>query len=205
VRIGHPVMTDQGLLGRVVGVAPGASRVMLLMDVASRTPVMVDRTNARAILTGDGLPAPRMEFIRGTDPVRQGDVILSSGDGGVIPRGLPVGEAVKAMDGSWRVRLYTDRSPMDFVRILLFEDFRQSIDQAALAQTVMPPAPPQPPPPTPPALAAAAAPVAPARAATVAASAPAPVPAAAAPSPAAELPVPPVSPPAPSPAATPAP
>jgi rod shape-determining protein MreC len=100
VKIGNPAMTDQGLLGRVVGVAPGASRIMLLTDVASRTPVMVDRTNARRILTGDGGPNPRLEYLRGKDAVRAGDVILSSGDGGVIPRGLPVGEAAKGLDGS---------------------------------------------------------------------------------------------------------
>ena len=149
IRIGNPAMTDAGLLGRVVGVAPGASRIMLLTDVASRPPVMVDRTNARAILTGDGGPTPRMAFLRGQSPVKKGDVILTGGDGGVIPRGLPVGEAAQGADGTWRVRLYSDRTPMDLVRILLFEDFTQAIDQAALARSVMPPAPPLPPAPKP--------------------------------------------------------
>ncbi|MCW5759449.1 MAG: rod shape-determining protein MreC, partial [Phenylobacterium sp.] len=52
VRPGNPVMSENGLVGRVVGVTDGASRVLMLTDVASRTPVMIDRTNARAILTG---------------------------------------------------------------------------------------------------------------------------------------------------------
>ncbi len=155
VRIGNPAMTDQGLMGRVVGVSQHASRIMLLTDVASHTPVMVDRTNARAILIGDGGDAPRLAYIRGQDPVKPGDVVLTSGDGGVIPRGLPVGEAVKGLDGDWRVRLYTDRAALDFARILLFQDFAQGVDETALGRSEMPALPPAP------AAEAAAQPVAP--------------------------------------------
>ena len=44
VAIGNPVMSEHGLVGRIVGVAHGVSRVLLLTDVASRTPVLIDRT-----------------------------------------------------------------------------------------------------------------------------------------------------------------
>jgi rod shape-determining protein MreC len=94
VKAGNPVMSENGLVGRVIGVTNGASRVLLLTDIASRTPVMIDRTNARAILTGDGGPNPRLDYLRGRDPIREGDRLLTSGDGGVVPRGLPVGTAV---------------------------------------------------------------------------------------------------------------
>lgn len=142
VKAGNPVMSENGLVGRVIGVTDGASRVLLLTDIASRTPVMMERTNARAILTGDGGPNPRLDYLRGRDPVKEGDRVLTSGDGGVIPRGLPVGTAVKGLDGRWRVVLASDRSPIDFVRILLFQDFTQLVDLSALAKT--PPPPPTP-------------------------------------------------------------
>ena len=142
IRPGNPVMSENGLVGRIVGVTNGASRVLLLTDVASRTPVMIDRTNARAILTGDGGPNPRLEYLRGLDPVKNGDRVLTSGDGGVFPRGLPVGVAVKGLDGRWRVVLASDRAPVDFVRILLFQDFTQVANKAGLAKV-------EPPPPTP--------------------------------------------------------
>lgn len=139
VREGHPVMSENGLVGRVIGVADNVSRILLLTDIASRTPVMVDRTNARAILSGDGGPNPRLDYLRGEEPVREGDRILTSGDGGVIPRGLPVGFATKGLDGRWRVVLSADRAPVDFVRILLFSDFTQLADQKALSTVVTPP------------------------------------------------------------------
>lgn len=136
---GNPVMSENGLVGRVIGVTTGASRVLLLTDVASRTPVMIDRTNARAILTGDGGPNPRLDYLRGRDPVKEGDRILTSGDGGVIPRGLPVGAAVKGLDGKWRVVLVSDKAPIDFVRILLFRDFTQLVNTKELDQMPVPP------------------------------------------------------------------
>ncbi|WP_397416898.1 rod shape-determining protein MreC [Phenylobacterium sp.] len=139
VRPGNPVMSENGLVGRVVGVTAGASRVLMLTDPASRTPVMVDRTNSRAILTGDGGPNPRLEYLRGQDPVRVGDRVVTSGDGGVFPRGLPVGVAVRGLDGQWRVVLAADKAPVDFVRILKFQDFTQLVDIPALTPAGAPP------------------------------------------------------------------
>jgi rod shape-determining protein MreC len=139
VRPGNPVMSEFGLVGRVIGVTTNASRVLMLTDVASRTPVMIDRTNARAILTGDGGPNPRLDYLRGQDPVREGDRILTSGDGGILPRGLPVGFAVKGLDGKWRVVMAADKGPIDFVRILLFQDFTQVIDRKELDELPVPP------------------------------------------------------------------
>ncbi len=139
VSVGNPVMSENGLVGRVIGVTTGAARVLLLTDVASRTPVMIDRTNARAILTGDGGPNPKMDYLRGNNPVAEGDQILTSGDGGVLPRGLPVGRAVKGLDGRWRVVLASDAAPVDFVRVLLFQDFRQLVDAKQLDKLPVPP------------------------------------------------------------------
>jgi rod shape-determining protein MreC len=138
VKVGNPVLSEKGVVGRVVGVSSNASRVLLLTDVDSRTPVLIDRTNARAILTGDGGLIPRLEYVRGRDAIREGDRILTSGDGGVYPRGLPVGVASKDFRGAWRVRLYTDTAGIDFVRILVFDDFSQMVDQAALATAPLP-------------------------------------------------------------------
>jgi len=101
--------------------------------------VLVDRTDARAILLGDGGSNPRLAYLRGQDPVKEGDRILTSGDGGVFPRGLPVGVAAKGLDGQWRVRLAADSSGIDFVRILQFKDFTALANEKELDAAVMPP------------------------------------------------------------------
>ncbi len=132
VKVGNPVINEHGLVGRVVGTSPNVSRMLLLTDVASKTPVLIDRTDARALLTGDGSGNPRLEFVRGVGAVQAGDRILSSGDGGGFPRGVPIGVAAKGIDGSWRVKLFSDRGAIDYVRVMLFEDFGQLIDPDAL-------------------------------------------------------------------------
>lgn len=132
VVIGNPVINEHGLIGRVVGVSGSVSRVLLVTDVASQIPVLVGRTDARAIMRGDGSGNPRLEFVRGADVLEVGDRILSSGDGGGIPRGLPIGVAARGIDGTWRVKLFSDRGAIDFVRIMRFEDFSQLANAEAL-------------------------------------------------------------------------
>jgi len=132
IQIGNPVINEQGLVGRIVGVTGGVSRMLLLTDVASRTPVLIDRTDARALLTGDGSGNPKLEFVRGVGSVQAGDRILTSGDGGGFPRGVPIGVAAKGIDGSWRVKLFSDRGAIDYVRIMLFQDFSQLVGPEAL-------------------------------------------------------------------------
>ena len=135
---GNPVLSDHGLVGRVVGVAPGVSRVMLLTDIQSRTPVLIVRTNGRAILAGDGGGSPVLTYLRSHDPLKDGDRVLTSGDGGVIPRGLPVGTVARGADGLWRVALDSDTAPLDDVRVLLFRDFSQLAPTEALAPRALP-------------------------------------------------------------------
>jgi len=131
-RVGNPVLSEHGLVGRIMGVSAGNSRMLLLTDVASRTPVLVERTDARAMLTGDGSGSPRLDYVRGQGAVQEGDRIMTSGDGGGFPRGLPIGVAAKGVDGTWRVKLFSDRTAIDYVRVLLFQDFSQLADQNAL-------------------------------------------------------------------------
>jgi rod shape-determining protein MreC len=144
VQIGNPVMNERGMVGRVIGVTHGASRVLLLTDVASRTPVLIDRTDARAILTGDSSSAPKLEYLRGQSALKEGDRVLTSGDAGLSPRGLPIGTVVKGLDGAWRVQLDADASSIDFVQILLFTDFSKLVDQKELSALPLPAGSPTP-------------------------------------------------------------
>ncbi|ESQ87525.1 rod shape-determining protein MreC [Asticcacaulis sp. AC460] len=136
ITFGNPVITDQGLVGRIVGISPDVSRVLMVTDVTSHVPVMVMRSDARAMMNGDGNTGyTKLDFVRGKDSVREGDQILTSGDGGIFPRGLPVGEAVKGVDGVWRVRLYSNRGPIDFVKVVKFKDFSQLPDASTLLRS----------------------------------------------------------------------
>ncbi|MGA0544270.1 rod shape-determining protein MreC [Brevundimonas sp. VNH65] len=133
IKVGNPAINEHGLVGRIAGVSGGVSRMLLVTDVASRIPVLIDRTDARAVMTGDGSGNPRLEYnVQGPGAIQAGDRVLTSGDGGGLPRGVPIGVAAKGIDGTWRVKLFSDRGAIDYVRVLLFEDFGQSVDPDSL-------------------------------------------------------------------------
>jgi len=135
---GNPVVSEHGVVGRIVGVSEHASRVLLLTDPESHMPVLIVRTNGRAILSGDGGAAPKLDYVRESMALKEGDRVLTSGDGGVFPRGLPVGTVVKGLDGEMRVSLDADAAPIDDVQILLFKDFSQLIDTRSLTAKDLP-------------------------------------------------------------------
>ncbi|MEQ8435523.1 MAG: rod shape-determining protein MreC [Oceanicaulis sp.] len=121
VETGLPAVNIYGLIGRTVDVGRHSARVLMLTDFNSRVAVMADRSNARALLVGDNTDFPRLEYL-GRDPdLVEGDRIVTSGDDNVMPRGLPVGEAVRDRDGRWRVALYSRTAPIDLVWIWPFD------------------------------------------------------------------------------------
>jgi rod shape-determining protein MreC len=117
---GYAVLAERGLVGRIVAVGERSARVLLLGDINSRVPVMVERHDARAILSGDNTDAPRLDFLPVGHGVATGDRIVTSGDGGELPRGLPVGEAFADGSGAWRVRLFAEEAAFDYVRVVRF-------------------------------------------------------------------------------------
>lgn len=121
VEPGFPAVNIYGLIGRTVDVGADSSRILMLTDFNSRVAVMADRSNARALLVGDNTDFPRLDYL-GRDPdLVEGDRIVTSGDDNVMPRGLPVGEAVRDRDGRWRVALYSRAAPIDLVWIWPFD------------------------------------------------------------------------------------
>lgn len=115
---GWAAMDGLGLVGRISGVGERTARVILLTDSNSRIPVTIQPSGQTAILSGDNSPAPPLDFIENRDVVRAGDRVLSSGDGGVFPEGLLVGEIVQGKDRRLRVRLAADYERLEFLRVL---------------------------------------------------------------------------------------
>ncbi|MFZ8941303.1 MAG: rod shape-determining protein MreC [Gemmobacter sp.] len=118
IRDGWATMDGLGLVGRVAGLGERASRVLLLTDSASRVPVTVLPSGQRAMVAGDNSPLPPLDFVETPDLVRPGDRVVSSGEGGVFPAGLPVGQVVEGRDGRLRVSLAADYLRLEFLRVL---------------------------------------------------------------------------------------
>lgn len=92
-----PVVTADGVVGRVIEVMPTASRVLLLADSRSAVGVLVQRSRDVGVVEGRGGPVMHMKYLSSATQVEQGDLIVTSGLGGVFPRGLVVGRIIKVL------------------------------------------------------------------------------------------------------------
>ena len=115
IKKGHPVMTVHGLYGHVLQSGPYSARVLKLGDLNSRIPVMSTRSEARAILSGNNSDFPILAFVGDSADWRDGDKVLSSGDGGVLPQGLPIGEVKTNERGELVVALSITGQTIDWV------------------------------------------------------------------------------------------
>lgn len=115
---GWPAMDGLGLVGRISGVGQETSRVLLLTDTSSRIPVTIQGSGQSAVLSGDNTLNPPIEFLENPDLVRPGDRVVTSGDGGVFPADLLVGQVALGTDRRLRVRLAADYERLEFLRVL---------------------------------------------------------------------------------------
>jgi rod shape-determining protein MreC len=97
IGVGMPVIAAAGLIGRTIEVGNHASRVLLLTDPASRVPVVVLRTGQSGLVIGSNRPALTLRDRVGPEEgLRTGDRLVTSGDGGIFPPGIPVGSIIAA-------------------------------------------------------------------------------------------------------------
>jgi rod shape-determining protein MreC len=89
---GLPVVTHEGLVGQVIQAAPALSQVMLLTDFRSGVDALVQRTRASGVVAGRGRNIAELKFLPVGADLQPGDRLISSGMGGVFPKGLIIGE-----------------------------------------------------------------------------------------------------------------
>jgi rod shape-determining protein MreC len=83
-------------------------------------------------MTGDNSAFPPLDYLETPGDIVPGDQVLSSGDGGVFPAGLPIGQVVKDVDGRLRVSLAADQDRLEFLRVIRSHTLEQISDAGAL-------------------------------------------------------------------------
>ena len=113
------VISPNGLIGRVVEVRPGASIVQVLTDPTSTVGAHVLRTRTPGIVEGDPRGTLRFKFMaRDGASIQSGDVLVTAGQGGLFPRGIPIG-TVRSIDNRGGALFhYAELTPaVDFARV----------------------------------------------------------------------------------------
>ena len=89
--INMPVCNSAGVIGQIIEVSANTSTVRLITDKNSGVSAMVQSTRAQGILQGQPDGTLRLEYVTTDADVKEGDIIVTSGIGGVYPKGLPLG------------------------------------------------------------------------------------------------------------------
>lgn len=112
------VLSGQGLVGRVIEVGEDASRVLLITDLNSDIPVIVQGTRIKGILAGKNENLMKLERLPPDSGMTVGTQVVTSGDGGQLPPGLPVGTIVSAgPQGVW-VKPLSDLARLEYVQVV---------------------------------------------------------------------------------------
>ena len=91
IKRGEIALDGDGLVGRVTEVGSRSARVLLITDLNSRIPVVLEGSGARAILAGTNGPWPRLMYWPQGSPPREGEHVVTAAEAGMFPANLPVG------------------------------------------------------------------------------------------------------------------
>jgi rod shape-determining protein MreC len=121
IKPGFPVIAGEGLLGRVIQAHADHATVMLLGDRLSRVPVQIGERQIRAVLAGGGAAPPRLDFLPAGGAIAAGDLVTTSGVGGVFPRGLAVGRIADDGFGKLHVILSAGHDSVAAAGVMMLE------------------------------------------------------------------------------------
>lgn len=115
------VINADGLIGRVVEVGESSARVLLINDINSRVPVIIESTGEKSILVGKNSQTPELAYLTADSKVKNGDRIITSGDGGIFPGGIPVGVVSHTEQNEILVKPFTDPSDSYYISVVDYD------------------------------------------------------------------------------------
>jgi len=118
IKNGLAVLDGKNFIGRIVDVNFFSSRVLLVTDLNSKIPVIIEPSGYHAILSGTGKSEPILEFLPENHTVQFGNKVYTSGKEGIFSPGIPIGE-VNMSTENILVSLFSDLTQITFVNINL--------------------------------------------------------------------------------------
>jgi rod shape-determining protein MreC len=138
IRKGNAVTTNDGLVGMIIDVGAHHAQVLLLTDINAMIPVILSSSSWPAITVGQNSKSLRLRFLSAEASVTAGELVQTSGHGGVLPPGLPVGRVKSIRGGRITIEPVVDLQRLAFVTVLVTqEDPGFNVDDI-LSQTYSP-------------------------------------------------------------------
>ena len=129
---GQAAMAGAGLAGRITEIGAWSARGLLITDLNSRIPVILEGTRTHAILAGDNSRNPYLMYLPKAAAISPGDRLVTAGHDGVFPTGLPVGRVASIENGEIRVEPIADLDRLEYLEVV------DSVAQSALTPEIAP-------------------------------------------------------------------
>ena len=141
IKSGMAVLDQQYLVGKVIEVNFGTSRVLLLSDINSNIPITISPGNLLAIATGTGKDQAKVNFLKKThfDKITNDSLVYSSGTGGLIKSGVPIGRITNfdsKIDEDINIEFFSDFSQLQYVSVVAFDKVETKMTEKIDVETL---------------------------------------------------------------------
>jgi len=122
IKLGMAVLDGEYLIGKVVEVNYLTSRALLISDLNSKIPVIIEPNSTLSILSGSGKNFGQIQYVKDDDNIQIGNIVYSSGSGGIFKSGIPIGKVIfDEKSQSKVIDFFSDLSQLTFVKLISFE------------------------------------------------------------------------------------
>ena len=116
IRIGMAVLDGPYLGGKVVEVNYATSRVLLISDLNSKIPVILEPGDIQSIMSGSGKNKGQIQYFKTENTLNEKKIVFTSGSGGIFKSGIPIGE----FNSGEEIKFFSDLSQLTFVKVVSF-------------------------------------------------------------------------------------
>ena len=125
IKKGQPVISSLGLVGSIISVGPSSSRVLLTIDINSMIPSYLTQSGWPAIAQGENGKLLKLRFLSSEAKPIIGEIIETSGHGGVFPSGVNVGKIISISNGNYYVQPLPNPQKLRFVSIISNDNLKK--------------------------------------------------------------------------------
>ena len=123
---GMAVLDGFYMVGRITEVNYLSSRVLLISDLNSKIPVMIEPSGAKAIMSGTGKDYAILDFLPKNQKLENDNIVYTSGSDGIFSAGIPIGK-IKLFEKKYRVEFFSDLSQINFINVKLKKEKNNNV------------------------------------------------------------------------------
>jgi len=123
---GMAVLDGFYMIGRITEVNYLSSRALLISDLNSKIPVMIEPSGAKAIMSGTGKDYAILDFLPKNQKLENDNIVYTSGSDGIFSAGIPIGK-IKLFEKKYRVEFFSDLSQINFIKVKLKKEKNSNV------------------------------------------------------------------------------